>query len=163
MSVNKYKSHVFVLPEDDANRQIAHGFQLYESINQRAIQVLRSPGGWTQVREEFVRTHVAEMDRNTRRHMVLLVDFDEQRKRLDDMRSAIPSRLADRVFVVGVWSEPECLQTAAGCSLEEFGRGLAEDCRDGSRTLWSHPLLQHNAPELDRMTETLKPFLFPVA
>lgn len=28
MSVNKYKPHVLVLPEDDANRQLANGFLL---------------------------------------------------------------------------------------------------------------------------------------
>jgi hypothetical protein len=89
MSVNKYRSHVLVLPEDDANRQIANGFLLDESLNGRAIQVLRSPGGWSKVRDEFVRTHVAEMDRNTLRYMVLLVDFDQ-----DDPRCRWPQRPA---------------------------------------------------------------------
>jgi hypothetical protein len=28
MSVNKYHPHVLVLPEDDANRQLANGFLL---------------------------------------------------------------------------------------------------------------------------------------
>lgn len=54
MSVNKYRPHVFVLPEDDANRQIAIGFSLDEGLDARSIQVLPSVGGWTRVRDEFV-------------------------------------------------------------------------------------------------------------
>lgn len=160
MSVNKYKSHVFVLPEDDANHQIAHGFQLHESVDQRVIQVLPCPGGWTKVRDEFSKTHVAEMDRNARRNMVLLVDFDQDSGRLDDMKSVIPSRLAERVFVVGVWSQPEELRCSQGIGLEDIGVKLAEECREGSKSVWNHPLLQHNSQEVDRMTERLKPFLF---
>ena len=33
MSVNVYKPHVLVLPEDDADRQIANGFLLDPSLN----------------------------------------------------------------------------------------------------------------------------------
>ena len=40
MSVNVYNPHVLVLPEDDANRQIANGFLLEPSIKHRNIQVL---------------------------------------------------------------------------------------------------------------------------
>jgi hypothetical protein len=161
MSVNKHQNHVLVLPEDDANRQIAHGFQLHPSIAQRAIQVLPPPGGWPRVRDEFSKIHVANMDRIPLRHMVLLVDFDERDNRLDVMKAVIPQMLADRVFVVGVWSEPERLRTAKGCSFEDVGFELAQDCRDGSRTGWNHPLLRHNSSEVDRMTERLSPFLFP--
>jgi hypothetical protein len=152
---------VLVLPEDDANRQIANGFMLDTSLKGRAIQVLPSPGGWSKVRDAFVRTHLAEMDRNTRRYMVLLVDFDQDDNRLSDMKAVVPERLADRVFVMGVWSNPEDLRRVARCSLEDFGRQLAEDCRDGLRTAWNHHLLQHNGSELERMTPVLRPFLFP--
>ncbi len=45
MSVNKYLPHVFVLPEDDANRQLASGFHLQVPWDrQRQMQVLSS--GW---------------------------------------------------------------------------------------------------------------------
>ncbi len=41
MSVNRALPHVLVLPEDDANRQIANGFLLaLDSSVQRRIQVL---------------------------------------------------------------------------------------------------------------------------
>jgi hypothetical protein len=35
MSVNKYLPHVLVLPEDDANRQMANGFFLDQSFGDR--------------------------------------------------------------------------------------------------------------------------------
>jgi hypothetical protein len=47
MAVNKYKPHIYVLPEDDANRQIANGFLLHESVDSRSIQVMPTTGGWT--------------------------------------------------------------------------------------------------------------------
>src|SRR4030042_459386 len=127
MSVNKYPPHVLVLPEDDANRQLARGFLLDESLKGRAIQVLPSPGGWPKVRDEFAGTHLAEMERNVRRHMVLLVDFDENANRREDMNAVIPPTLADRVFVVGVWSEPQDLRKAGLGSLEDVGRQLAKE------------------------------------
>lgn len=46
MSVNRHLPHVLVLPEDDANRQIANGFLLHHAIGNRKIQVLEEAGGW---------------------------------------------------------------------------------------------------------------------
>jgi hypothetical protein len=43
---NKFKPHVLVLPEDDANRQIANGFLSNSKLVVRAIQVLPIVGGW---------------------------------------------------------------------------------------------------------------------
>ena len=40
MSVNKYLPHVLVLPEDDANRQLANGFLLDPNLLDRRIQLL---------------------------------------------------------------------------------------------------------------------------
>jgi hypothetical protein len=159
MSVNKYKRHIFVLPEDDANRQMANGFVLEASVDQRTIQVLPNSGGWSKAREDLG-SHFGDMKRYADRYMVLLVDFDRSESRLGEMKSRIPKELADRVFVIGVWSEPEELSGESGVSLEQIGLKLAEECRDGSRSLWSHRLLQHNAAEVDRMIGILKPFLF---
>ena len=38
--MNRYKPHVLVVPEDDANRQLANGFLQNPALNLRAIQVL---------------------------------------------------------------------------------------------------------------------------
>ena len=45
MSVNKYRPHVYVLSEDDANRQIANGFLLHPDLLARNIQALPEVGG----------------------------------------------------------------------------------------------------------------------
>jgi len=161
MSVNKYRSHVLVLPEDDANRQIANGFLLDPFINGRAVQMLSSAGGWTGVRDQFVKTHRAEMEKYANRHMVLLVDFDGSGDRKAQAAEGVPAGLESRVFIVGVWSKPEDLRGAGLGSFEDVGRELARECRDESRTVWGHSLLAHNAPELDRMSAILNPFLFP--
>ena len=160
MSVNKYLPHVMVLPEDDANRQLANGFLLHESVALRAIQVLNEAGGWTRVRELFANEHIAEMENYTQRHMVLVVDFDRRSNRLNEMRRAIPNGLAGRVFVIGVWREPEDLPKKLG-SFEHIGYQLANECHENTRKVWNHELLKHNANEVDRMTTTLRPILFP--
>jgi hypothetical protein len=74
---NKHKPHVIVLPEDDANRQIANGFLLDPSIKPRNIQVLNPAGGWGKVLDSFLEDHVAGLRKWPERHLVLLIDFDE--------------------------------------------------------------------------------------
>ncbi len=78
MSINKYKSHIFVLPEDDANRQIANGFLLTLNLNTRAIQIQPSVGGWKKVVEKFKSDHISGMLKYPKRMNVLLIDFDEK-------------------------------------------------------------------------------------
>ena len=99
------------------------------------------------------------MARNVNRFMVLLIDFDGRQDRLDNVRAAIPSYLADRVFVLGAWSEPEELRRALG-SYETIGLAMAKDCRDDTRVTWRHDLLVHNAAELDRLRERIRPIIF---
>jgi len=110
MSINKYKKHILVLPEDDVNRQIANGFLLEQNLNLRAIQILVPAGGWTKTLESFNKNHVAEMSKHPNRMMLLLVDFDKDKDRSTGMKSNIPSELHDRVFILGAYSEPEDLK-----------------------------------------------------
>lgn len=42
MSKNKYKPQVWVLPEDDANRQIAVGFSIHDAVKARGSSRFRS-------------------------------------------------------------------------------------------------------------------------
>jgi hypothetical protein len=136
MSVNRDKPHVLVLPEDDANLRLANEFHLQIDWNrQRQMQVLPVAGGWTKVFNSFASDHMSEMDRYPLRYMVLLIDFDEKENRLEMAKSVIPGHLADRVFVLGAWNEPEDLRTDLG-SYEEIGLGLAADCRQGTDTTW---------------------------
>ncbi len=161
MSANKYWPHVLVLPEDDANRQLANGFLLeIDSLLTRYIQVIEEAGGWTKVLKRFESDHVIEMDRCLTRFMVLLIDFDGKEDRLKKARAAIPGRLTERVFILGALTEPEALRKANLGSYETIGRAMARDCREETDTTWGHELLRHNASELDRLREHVRPILF---
>ncbi|MGA2478632.1 MAG: hypothetical protein ABSG63_07785 [Spirochaetia bacterium] len=161
MSVNRYLPHVLVLPEDDANRQIANGFLLDPFLNDRAIQVLPPAGGWSKVRDSFAEAYLPEMAKLRQRYMILLVDFDKHDNRVKEVKKVIPPELVDRVFVVGVLSEPEELKKAKLGKYEDIGKGLSEDCRNQSAKTWGHELLRHNLVEVGRMTSIVRPILFP--
>jgi hypothetical protein len=160
MSLNKYLPHLLVLPEDDANRQIATGFSLDSNLNPRLIQVLPPPGGWKAVIAEFEKTHISAMQQFTARRIVLLIDFDERENRFSYVQAKIPDNLQKRVFILGVASEPENLKRDTQKTFEQIGKALAQDCVNNTNELWGHDLLKHNKTELERMIADVKPFLF---
>lgn len=159
MSVNRYLPHVLVLPEDDANRQIANGFLLDTSLRPRSIQVVPEAGGWLRLIESFQADEADEMLRNENRFMVLLIDLDGKADRVEEVRRGIPAQLTDRVFILGTLTEPEALRRDFG-AYESIGKGMARDCREGTDTVWNHKLLRHNAGELERLRERVGPILF---
>jgi hypothetical protein len=161
MSVNKDRPHVLVLPEDDANRQLADNFHIHVDWNRlRQMQVLRPAGGWTNVLKLFESEHVVEMQRNPLRFMILLFDLDGSVERLKNAQAQIPEQLTGRVFVLGALTTPEALRRTNLGSYEDIGLAMANDCREGSDKVWSHELLRHNASELARLRELVRPFLF---
>ncbi len=160
MSRNKSKSHLFILPEDDANRQIINGFINNLNVNENAIQVLRTDGGWTKVVDKFINDHVKEMTKYPKRNILLIVDFDGREDRFSDVEQHIPDSLRNRVFILGVKSNPESLRRDIQMSFEDIGEALATDCSENTNELWGHHLLIHNQPELERMISSVKPFLF---
>jgi hypothetical protein len=161
VSVNRYQPHVMILLEDRANAQIANGF--VQEINQdrtRRIQILPEAGGWHEVLDKFENEHVPEMDRFGHRLMILVLDLDDHLNRLVDARDKIPAHLRGRVFIVGVRTEPEGLRQTLGAGYEEIGAALARDCRDGTSVTWGHDLLAHNADEVHRLSQAVRPLLF---
>ncbi|MEG4841413.1 hypothetical protein [Microcoleus sp. B9-D4] len=166
--MNNYQSHVLVLPEDDANRQIANGFILNSNVNEPAIQVLPIANGWGKVVALFKKNQVSEMRKFPKRMMVLLIDFDGTGERGSYVKSQIPEDLQDRVFILGVLSDPEDLkrikkkfESIGTGKLEQIGETLANDCSNNNTNgLWGHDLLKHNKTELARMILSVKPFLF---
>ncbi len=130
-----------------------------KSLLTRRIQVLEEVGGWTEVLDRFKSDHVRGLEIYPDRFIVLLIDFDGQENRLTQAMAAIPERLVDRVFVLGAWTEPEALRAALG-PYETIGRKMARDCREGTDATWGHPLLRHNAIEIDRLRQHVRPMLF---
>jgi hypothetical protein len=141
MSVNKYQPHVFVLPEDDANRQLANGFLREPSLLIRRIQVLPEAGGWTQVLDHFKSGHIMEMGRYPQRFMVLLIDLDGFAERLAGAKAEIPAELIDRVFILGALTTPEALKQAKLGSYEEIGAAMAKYCLEDTDRIWGHEIL----------------------
>ena len=161
MSVNVYNPHVLVLPEDDANRQIANGFLLEPSIKHRNIQVLTPAGGWGKVLDSFVVDHVAGLRKWPERHLILLIDFDNHvEERHARFVSQFPEDVRDRIFLLGTQSEPEPLRKQCGDSLENIGKALAVECFRDETHLWAHKLLKHNAEERKRLNAKVKTILF---
>lgn len=159
MSGNRFQPHVLVLPEDDANSQLANGFHLQVALI-RQMQVLPVAGGWIEVLDQFESDHVAGMDRYINRFMVLVIDFDRRDDRLAVAKARIPVRLTERVFILGAFSEPQDLKRARLGDYETIGSAMAQDCRDETDATWGHDLLQHNSSELDRLRERVRPILF---
>jgi hypothetical protein len=169
MSKNRDKPHVIILPEDEANEKIANGFILSLNINSRAIIIDKYAGGWRKVVSKFTVQLVPEMRRRfINSIVVLLIDFDcyEGRAYEDRLRQvtlAIPDDLKERVFVLGVLTEPEDLRDAKKKerkTFETIGETLAEGCPDNKSKLWKHELLRHNEDELNRILLSVRPFLF---
>ena len=159
MSVNRHRPHVYLFPEDDANRQLANGFLLGISTGQ--VYVLPEAGGWARLLARFVSDHAAEMNKWPSLSIVLLVDLDGDTNRVQHFRAAVPALLDDRVFVLGVLTEPEALRQAGLGSYETIGKAMAQDCLEGTDNIWGHELLCHNTSELDRLQQHIRPILFP--
>lgn len=159
MGVNKDKPHLFVLPEDDANSDLANGFHL-EITSIRQMQVLPVAGGWHEVLDRFRSDYIIKMQSNAKTFMVLLIDFDGKSDRLKWVKAAIPPGLTDRVFVLGTLYEPEDLKRAHLGSYETIGSALAQDCRNNRYAVWRHSLLHHNRCELARLRKRVRPILF---
>lgn len=161
MSINLYKPHVLVVPEDDANRQLANGFLKDPALNLRVIQVLPVAGGWAKVRDDFVAVQQTLLRKYSERHLVLLVDFDDQvadRRQL--FADAFPDDIQERIYLLGTQYEPESLRKSSGVPLEGIGEQLGNACAHEESGLWAHPMLQNNQSELDRLIQNVKPFLF---
>lgn len=162
---NLYKPHVLVLPEDEADQQLANGIKLSLNINNQALIIDKPAKGWLNVVKKFT-AQVPEMRRYQSRIVVLLIDFDcktkgtTPEKRFSKVTNEIPEDLRSRTFVLGTLVEPEKLKTKLSMGLEHIGETLAEDCPDKQNPLWNDDMLKHNAPELERLLESVRHFLF---
>jgi len=162
MSVNKYKPHVWVIPEDDANRQLVNGFLQYHSVDVRAIGVDTPAGGWGSVLEVFETQFLHYLRKWPCSYVVMLIDFDQKAEsRRSKCEERIPEDLKSRVFVLGSKENPEQLRKEMKTGFDKIGEGLAEDSLREDCGRWTNPHLSHNREELLRMVNTIKPIIFP--
>jgi hypothetical protein len=161
LTMNKYASHVYVIPEDDADRQLAGGFVNHHKVDDRRIQVMPLAGGWRNVLTTFLDEYIHTLRNYPQAHVVMVIDFDGHTdERRAEFEQAIPGDLKARVFVVGSKDKPETLKKALKISFEEIGKYLADDCDTGTWKYWAHEQLQHNDAERQRLVQIVKPFLF---
>jgi hypothetical protein len=161
MSVNKYQAHVFVIPEDRADEQIANGFVLHDQVNTRRIQVLPCANGWSSVLEKFQTEYIPHLRSYQHGYVVLLIDFDNKyTSRRAEFDKVVPDDLKNRTFVVGAKQTPELLRQALGKNWEDIGLSLADDCYSGLVVVWGHDHLKHNEPDRLRLIQCVRSFLF---
>jgi len=159
--MNKYKSHVFVIPEDRSDAQIANGFVQYSGIRARQIQVLAEAGGWPKVLALFKEEYVSHLEKYPEAYAVMLIDFDgKPDERRAKFVAAIPDDLKSRVFILGPRDTPEKLRQSLGKKYEDIGNALATECDGGLNGVWSHEQWEHNSEEQSRLVDSVKPFLF---
>jgi hypothetical protein len=164
VSGNKYKRYVAVIPEDEADRQLANGFSAHTAVFPPALDIRPVAGGWLHVLDVFEKEYVPYMRRFPAVHVVLLLDFDERgESRRTTCEDRIPSDLKPRTFLVGTSDAPEDLKRELNMSLEQIGKALADDCGRADLGRWTHPHLVHNLAELQRMLPIVHPILFPGA
>ena len=162
MSVNKFKPHVWVLPEDDANRQLANGFALHSELDPTAIHLCPAAGGWLKAAGAVAAEHADGMRKYPLRHLVLLIDLDGQGDAREQLvRAVFPQDLVDRIYLLSARDDPEALRSSQRQSFERLGELLAKDCALDQPGLWDDEHLRHNKPELSRLIADVKPFLFP--
>jgi hypothetical protein len=162
MSVNKFRPHVNVIPEDRADEQIANGFVQHHQVDSRQTFIMPCADGWGDVLEKFRIEWIPYLRKYPLGHVILLIDFDSQYDgRRERFQKAIPEDLNNRVFVVGAKETPEALKQALGMNYEGIGRSLAEECYQGTVSLWSHEQLEQNEPDRLRMVEIVRPIAFP--
>jgi hypothetical protein len=159
--MNRYVPHVYVIPEDDRDRQIAEGFVLHHEVDARRIQVMPPARGWRNVLNTFQDEYIQPLRNYPQAHVVMLIDFDGQiDARRAQFEQAIPDDVKVRVFVVGSKNDPETLKRAPTVNFEEIGKSLANDCATGTAEHWDHEQLHHNDAERQRLVQAVKPFLF---
>jgi len=157
--VNVFKPHVFVLPEDDENREFINGFIGHPAIDDGQIYPLPVAGGWAAVLKEFEDVYVKRLRDSHNAHIIMLIDYDNEfETRRAKFQAKIPVDVADRAF--GCADEPKDLKKATRRCCEEIGRLLANECDTGTEQLWTHGHLRHNNDDRARLTTTVKPFLF---
>jgi hypothetical protein len=161
MTMNRYLPHVYVIPEDDANRQLASGFVLHHEVDDRRIQVMPPAGGWGDVLRTFQDEYIPKLKDYSHAHVVLLIDFDgDINARRVTFEESIPVDIKARVFVIGSKDNPEALKGELRISFEKIGGKLAEDCGKGATDYWGHGQLKHNDTDQQRLVGAVKPFLF---
>jgi hypothetical protein len=160
-AANDYKPHLLVIPEDKANQDIVNGFSLHLEVNERQFTVLPIAKGWSKGKERLSELCEKRLSKCKTAYALLIVDYDGDRDRGSKIKSSLPAEVKDRVFVIGILSEPERLKSSINQKYEDIGRLVAEGCREKSTDFWEQQeLLAHNLDEVQRLSKAVRNFFF---
>lgn len=158
--VNRHRPHVYVIPEDDANRQIAVGFELDYRLRSRALQVMKPAGGWRVVIDIIIDEYIPILQSNPNANVVGIIDCDGYEGRISEEFDRIPENLSDRVFILGTLRNPETFKRSVRLSFEKIGGKLADECFCERFHLWDHGDLIHVRDQVQRAKSILRTILF---
>ena len=161
--MNKYRPHIYILPEDEADNDFVVGFLNLPIFDNTRIAPLRYGGeyggGWLKAVEKFKNDHIPDMNKFPGRYMILVIDFDKYDDRAEKIQNFdIPDTLRDRVFIIGSRTNPQSLKKELKMNGEEIGEAIARSCAEKTGTIWDHPLLKHNQAEIDRLRPVIEQF-----
>jgi hypothetical protein len=159
MSVNRFKKHLIILPEDDGIRQVVNGFLTDISVDAGCVDVRRVAGGWIKTKDAVARDLRGRMTQYPNAHLLVLVDLDTDIGRVDHLLEVAPAEYRDRVYVLGIKGESEDLRRDFGMSLESIGKEIATGCVSDVFDVWNHDRLSANGKELRRIRNSVRPFL----
>lgn len=166
MSINRYKWHLYVLPEDDATKELANGMLQAAEDWSYQVQIQHPCGGWKKTASnEYLKETVKsyEMEKYSSCHLLLIIDFDGNEDRLETIKNGIESdpllsKFKERIFVIGSLREVENLRRGIindndnkfGSAIEEVGKKLYQDC-----SLWQREDLKNSSREIYRLKAVL--------
>ncbi len=159
MGLNKHKPGLYVIPEDDADRQIANGF-LEDFRVQNAFQVMPPAQGREKVLSQIIEVYVPILQKYKQLKVIGVLDFDGRKDRYEQKLQEIPNGVRERVFLLGTLNNPEKLKASAGLHFESLGEKLAQECCDANFELWNNEQLVFLKDEVLRAKEELWTVLF---
>lgn len=172
-AVNRERPHLYIVPEDDADRQLANGFISYYEVNHRQVQVLNEADGWPKVIDTILNEYIPILRRYPHAHVLGLIDCDDRENRIQKKLDLFPDDFRDRIFLLGFTKDPEKFKRVVKMGkdperfkgiikkeLERIGYTLAEECFLDALALWNHEQLQHISAEIDRAKTALRPIIF---
>ena len=160
MSVNKYKPHLFVVPEDKADKNFAVGFELDARLAAGSFQIMPLAGGWLKVINIINDEYVPKLQQNKYSHVLGIIDCDGDDERIANELAKFPDEVADRIFLLGAIETPEIFRQKVGDNSERIGERMAEECFNESYDLWNHEDLAHVSYEIQRAATTIRPIVF---
>jgi hypothetical protein len=159
MANNDYRPCVYVIPEDDANRQIIEGFSQDFRITGQ-IQVMPVAGGWQKVVDTINTEYLPKLESYPNVHVLGVIDCDNQPNRIQEINESFPVELSNRLFMLGTLKTPELFKANLNLSFESIGESLAEECDSGNEVVWNHEHLLHIQDEIQRAKNKLRPILW---